>query len=735
MLITHQKISKLLQLVLFFCWVFFADLVFAAKVSKDNKKPSLPAVLKADSIDSDQKNNIINAVGNVELKKDGNIIFSDNMSYDQISKMINADGNVRIKNYQLGSVFANHADVKDDLTIGQFDNASIILIDGSYIESPKITKKNKSETVFDRPLFSVCPNPDISMDSRPIFGSSDLISIKSKQANINQEEGLIRSRGSSLRFYSVPVFYIPYLKTVLPSKKRESGFLSPSYLKTHKLGAGVRIPYYFNLAPNRDLTTTLSLYPINNNLILANDYRHLLKQGSYSVNFELANNEVKKDNEIIYKNNFSKPIEKSARWYLKSKGSLDFSENSGINFLINNAGDKNYLRDYYNLFNGYNISKIDLDYIKDRDYHSVKTVKIQELEIYKDSSQEPIALPIIDSYIETKPQGGIFNHKYSLLSNFTAIGRKDGMQYRRLSMIPEIKVPYGLLGNLFEFKANIQGDLYNVDNNFKNTPKTNDYKTIQSNYRPELSLSWNLPLVKESKSGTIIIEPMAKFVASSYKNNYSLIPNEDSTSTELTAVNLFLSDRFIGFDRNESGQMFSYGAKSSLFNSWGQFGLFLGQGYRKGDKNQDVKIIGFNDNRKSNIVGGFNYKAKKIFSIGYNFQLNESSYDNSVNQISSNFDFNNFVLGANYILLKKTVNNLTKVEQSNFSASLKITDKVRFTTTSYYDFVLNKFISRKYEIFYLGCCVTSGFSISEYNQASFIKPQRSYNINFAIKNL
>ncbi len=94
-------------------------------------------------------------------------------------------------------------------------------------------------------------------------------------------------------------------------------------------------------------------------------------------------------------------------------------------------------------------------------------------------------------------------------------------------------------------------------------------------------MSWNFPLIKKSNRYSLVIEPKANFIVSSYEKDYNKIVNEDTNNIELTQNNLFLEDRFVGFDRNESGQRLNYGVNSKLFNKFGDFGFGIGQGYRK----------------------------------------------------------------------------------------------------------------------------------------------------------
>ncbi len=712
--------------VVFVVFIFIISTGFCLEKTSTN---SLPAVLKADKVNTNQETNVIDAAGNVELTKNNNHLSSDYLSYDKNSQNINASGNIKIKNYDIGNLIAKEANLKSDFNSGDFFDATIIFNDGSYIKSPQINRISQQETVLISPNFSICPSEEVSENNALVGKQTDIISIKTKETTINKPENSIKNKGVIFRLYDVPILYTPYLKMPIPGSERKSGFLHPSYARSSRLGTGVKIPYYFNIAPDKDLTTTLGAYVIGGNLILNNKYRQLLEQGLYNVELEIANNKPQTNNLIE-----QQEIKKTIRWKLLSKGNLLLNKDVGLDFDINYLGDKNYLRDYSSQFTGYTTSEVDLNYIKDKDYGSFKTLKIQELEVDRDKRTEPTALPIFNYYTETKPKNSWFGQTYSLLTNSTIITRKIGTQYRRLSLKPEVKIPYNIDGNLFEFASSVQGDLYNINDN-KNNAQTNQQGS-HTNYRPEASLKWSLPLVTKNNNNTIILEPLATFAVSSYKNGSNKIANEDSNDGELGQSNLFLGDRINGFDRSEKGKRVSYGFRSSLLNdNLGRFHLGLGQSWQGNNQEQDITIKGFNNSNKSNIIGSIGYNAVKIFDINYNFQLNESSYQNDFNEITTNFNFDLIKISTNYILIKESATNKERKEQFNYGFIAFITRKLNFEASATNDLTTKRRIFSRYGINYNNCCLTYGFFISENNPSILSKVERSYNISFTIKNL
>ena len=72
--------------------------------------------------------------------------------------------------------------------------------------------------------------------------------------------------------FDFPIFYFPKFFHPDPTVKRQTGFLSPSFEDSKNLGQGVTIPYFINLAKDKDLTLSPKIYFKENPLLLA-EYR------------------------------------------------------------------------------------------------------------------------------------------------------------------------------------------------------------------------------------------------------------------------------------------------------------------------------------------------------------------------------------------------------------------------------------------------------------------------------
>jgi len=700
-----------------------------ALVNFKTTKSELPAVLKANIVSGDQITGDINAKGNVEISKESNIIYANEVTYNKNTKIIKAFGDVKIKNLEIGYVLTPRIEIKDDFSSGDFFDARVFFVDGSYLFSKKMSRLSKEKTSLKKSIFSICPNEEIVKDNSKAGSFFDFVTISSTTSTIDRENNNLSSWNSVVKLYKVPVLYIPYLKSPLPAKKRQTGLLQPSYSKNSNFGLGLRAPYFIDIAENKDLTVAPVYYFGSNQIILNNNWRHFTKYGSYDFNSEVSNNKIQGnlDKTVIERS------KKNIRWFFDGNGTFDFTKNIGLDFSLKTVADRNYLRDYHFDYLAYTVSKINIDYINQRNYLSLKTIRFQELENTSKENNSPLVLPSINGRFETKPL--FFKEKLILETNFTTITRLKGLQYRRGSFTPQFKIPFNVKGNLFELSTRLQGDLYSLNDKDLRVLDTRKYQAQQSNLKSEISFNWRLPIRNKSKKNTLTLEPIINFVMSDFRTKNSLIPLEDSVDSELTFSNLFVNDRISGYDRNESGRRVSYGFKSSFFNSLGEFDFTAGQAFIIKSVKQDVVIRGFAENNKSNIVGMASYRGKKYFSMSYSFQLDQANYRNDINQVVTNFNYKKFNLNADYLLIRHTSIHSNRKEQATIAPSFELPNKWKIKISTTRDFVEKRNIQRGIEILREGCCSDFGFSIIERNQSNLTKPQKTFNLNFTFKNL
>ena len=136
--------------------------------------------------------------------------------------------------------------------------------------------------------FTTCPPGD----------SSWLLEAETIKIDSTEEWGELWD--AKLKIGGVPILYIPYM-TIPVSDKRKSGFLFPTFSTSTTNGVEGATPYYWNIAPEYDLTFTPH-YMSARGLFLKTDFRYLAgdsQQGQINVEY-LGNDNMLSNNADRY---------------------------------------------------------------------------------------------------------------------------------------------------------------------------------------------------------------------------------------------------------------------------------------------------------------------------------------------------------------------------------------------------------------------------------------------------
>lgn len=216
--------------------------------------------------------------GSAEVRTSTTVIKGDRLHYDAATDQADAYGNVRIINQ--GNTFSGpEAHLKLKANEGYMLSPSYRFIAGGSGSAQRIDVLDPERTVITRGTYTACPC------SQPAWN------IKASRVEFDKANNLGVARNGVLFFQQVPLFASPYLSFPL-STQRVSGLLPPVVALGSTAGVDATLPYYFNLAPNRDLT----LYPrymSRRGMQLGADYRYLSPTYSGSLNLEyLPHDEV-----------------------------------------------------------------------------------------------------------------------------------------------------------------------------------------------------------------------------------------------------------------------------------------------------------------------------------------------------------------------------------------------------------------------------------------------------------
>ena len=232
----------------------------------------LPVFIDADEIRGRQERDI-EARGAARLRTRGKAVFADWLMYQTGPDEVEAVGNVRME--QQGDVLEGSR-LKLNLETEQ-----------GYLQDPKYrlgaqnARGDAKEFLFagenryriDQGRYTTC-GP----------GQDDWF-IRARDLDLNRNTNVGTAHDASVVFMNRTIFYTPWMDFPL-SDDRKSGFLSPTLATSGKSGAEFSIPYYWNIAPNRDATITPHIMA-KRGLMVGSEFRYLERTFSGTARAEV----------------------------------------------------------------------------------------------------------------------------------------------------------------------------------------------------------------------------------------------------------------------------------------------------------------------------------------------------------------------------------------------------------------------------------------------------------------
>jgi LPS-assembly protein len=210
------------------------------------KSGAKPALVISGAKVSAQMDQQAEGTDGVELRYGELVLSADKLNYRIVDDLARAEGNVRITHQ--GNVFTGPLlQLYVSRFEGEFLAPSFFLAATGGAGKADIIKFQDSEHLSaTQGTYSSCPIVD---NQEPAWQ----ISAKQLRMDLAANEG--QAEGAVLRFLGVPILAAPSLSFPL-SSARKSGWLPPNIFLDNRSGLEFGVPYYWNIAPQRDATFT-----------------------------------------------------------------------------------------------------------------------------------------------------------------------------------------------------------------------------------------------------------------------------------------------------------------------------------------------------------------------------------------------------------------------------------------------------------------------------------------------
>ena len=680
-----------------------------------------PVSVDANSLSYDKNGTTVVARGDVIITYGDYRLKADRVTYNPKTEKIIATGNVELREPDGAVLNAHRLELGDRFREGFIDQVAVVLVNNARINA-RSAERGDGVTNFRDVTYTACKKCEED-PTRPVTWK-----IKADRITHNKREQSIEYENARFDFLGVPIAYVPTFSHPDHTVKRKSGFLVPTASFSDEFGAGVEVPYFFNLAPNYDITFN-PLLTTEQGPVLKGTWRHRLANGKYSIT-PTGVYQLKRDSETPGNDRF--------RGSVNTKGDFRLARNWTAGWDGTYVSDDTYLR-RYNIDSTTDItSEIFLTGVHDRNYFDARAQHFKGLLDTDDNDATPYALPIVDhEYYAPQP---ILGGEFKVTSNYLNLQRTEGTDATRfVTQANWDRRMISSLGTVITPFANVRGDIYRVNNvaDAGAPGGVRDAETI-ARVLPSAGLDVRWPFVSMTASGQHIIEPVAQVIARPNETDLNQLPNEDSLSFEFDDTNLFALNKFTGLDRWEGGTRANAGINYTYrFNSGGYAKASFGQSYQIAGKNSFDEDSGLEDDY-SDFVGAFFLQMNENLLFTSRFRLDNQSFALRHNEFGLNARYGRLNFSANYAKLDKAVafSRPNRQEEIFTQAALQITDSWTVYGGLRYNIEDKDLISNFAGVGFDDEC----FAVKIHYRETFVEdrdidPERSVSLRFELKTI
>ncbi|MBB5092689.1 LPS-assembly protein [Pseudochrobactrum saccharolyticum] len=564
--------------------------------SQYQTNPDAKMLLQADNLVVDRDQNTVTAAGNVQIEYDGNRLVARQVVYNQKTKRMVAKGNVEILEKDGNRIYSDEIDVTDDFRDGFVNGLRVETVDDTRFAAESAERSLGEITTFNNGVYTACRACEKD-PSKPV-----LWQVKAKKIIWNGTKKTVRFEGGRFEMFGKSLFALPAFEIADPTIKRKSGFLFPSFLYKDELGFGMRVGYFWNLAPNYDITT-YGTGLTKQGFLSETEWRHRLENGSYNI--RVAGIYQAKPGEF---GSTTVDAQERFRGMVASKGDFKINPRWSFGWDVIAQTDKNFSRTYK--IGGYSdeslTSNVYLRGISGRNHLDINfyKFKVQEDVLngsrYAVDTKQPWVLPSVD-YLYTVPES-VYGGELTITSNLQGIYRETSdtiYQNNAARFLNGMKGTSARLTTEAEWKRTfiteqglvitpllaLRGDAIGIDTN-DTFGTVNEIRSQAFRGMATAGLEVRWPILFSSTSMTQVLEPTAQIFVRNDEPYAGRLPNEDAQSFVFDATSLFQRDKFSGYDRVEGGTRANLGLRYSgnMNNGWSIHGL-AGQSFQLGGLN------------------------------------------------------------------------------------------------------------------------------------------------------
>ena len=658
----------------------------------------------------DYKNKIIKSSKETVITDlETNKIYLENFEYDLIKYFFKSVGNINIidklnNSYKFSQIYI---DTKKKEILGTdakaFLNQKDFKIDNRnkpriFSNSIKISNNNESE--FNKSVFTLCDYR--SEDKCPPW------EIRSSKMLHDNKKKTIYYENALIKVYNIPVFYLPKISHPDPTVDRRSGFLPPSYLDTKNLGEGMKIPYFFDLGVDKNLTLASNIY-LSENPLFTGSYHQAFKDSFLMADFGYTPG--------YKKTSLKKKAGEKSHFFSKYEKNFITENNSENNLKINiqEVSNDKYFKLYKIKSNlvDYNVDSIEksLEFSseKENSFLGFNAAVYETLkETYNDKYEYILPEITFDKSLEINDNFGYLDYQVNIKAqnydtNKTTKFFTNDFNWESKDIFSKFGINNKFYGNL----RNINYETKNIDL-YKNDLTNEIYGSLGS--------LTSIDLIKNYRNTDHYFSPkfFIRYAPGSMRKE-----NTGSRLTPLTAFNLNRLNNTENFEAGLTGTVgFDY-TISEEDNK--KFDFSIAQ-IINAEENKKMSSESSMDEKLSDLVGSASFTKGNI-NLSYNFNLDQNYNELNYNELSTSFNFDPFNINFDYLKEQKHIG-----DQEYFKTKLGIINnkksEISFETKRNLVTSSAEYYNLSYE--YINDCLRAGLVYRrEFYNDSEVEPENS----------
>ncbi len=514
-----------------------------------------PIDLHADNLDVDQINRVVSASGNVHIMQTGVVdLHADDASYIIDKRQIQASGSIRL--VRNGDVFTSERVVLD--IANRQGSLEYVVADlngpGGRIKAKNVVFLSEDQASLHQASYTNC---DCAPSEFPAW------ELTAKKIDLDRQANTLTAKNMRLKLGDVPVLWVPWWQhPLLP--KRQSGLLYPTMRAGGGNGFEMDLPYYWNIAPERDATITM--HPTSRRGLLTKvQYRYMGDHYSGTLDTHNIYDTVEERHRGLTLFEHQHAL---GTWDLNARlaasQTRDFLNDFHQKNLIDSrerrlesrlTADRLWLRKrgYTNLQSGA-LWYENLDTVNDQ-------FTVQRLPYVAMTDNRP--LRALDRMIEgNQLDAGQFQLQNDV--KFDSFYQQSGDAAQRLDLAPELQYWRSLPIGHVSGAVGVRETAYMIQGDPNQTGLNNDSTLSRESASMRVRVDGDLARYYGDGAYKHTLEPAIQYALIA-ASDQSHLPNFDSTLRHFSVGNLYDGNLYSGEDRISSAQWVAYGITSRLF--------------------------------------------------------------------------------------------------------------------------------------------------------------------------